>query len=281
MLPDSPPPVLPRHLLPPGTRCPAGASNLAFALGCLPRPARRDMLVFYQFCRVVDDIADDPEMAPEEKLARLVEWENALADPARLPEDLAQVLDRHAIEAEALRPILRGVRSDVQPRSFADWEELRSYCWDVAVAVGLVSNRITGAHSAAAARYAENLGLALQLTNILRDVAEDAALGRVYFSADSLAAHGVTREEILQGRPGPGFTGLWQAQAERAAEYFAAVADGPPPGEKHALRAAEVMRTIYHALLQRLRRDPSRIWRERCRLPGWQKALLLARAFWR
>ena len=158
------------------------SSNLAIALWCLPRERRKDALFFYSFCRAVDDIADNVEMLTAEKLQRLDEWDAALATGTGLPEELAAVMHRHELSPALLREIVAGCRRDVSdtPIVYETFEELRDYCWQVAGAVGVAAARIFGAHSPQARDYAEHLGLALQLTNIIRDVREDAEMRRVY-----------------------------------------------------------------------------------------------------
>jgi len=267
--------VLPPRIL---TGAKAGAclrSNLAFALLRLPAQVRSDMLVFYQFCRVLDDLADEVDRPLAQRAEALRLWREALLGKQPLPVDLAGVLQRHHIPPEMLLEIHDGVTADLHPQPFADWASLRRYCERVAVAVGLVSNRITGCKSPEADEYAQNLGLALQLTNILRDVNEDARMGRVYFCDADLEASGVTREEILRGNPGPNFSLLWQRQARRAADFFAAVAQGAPAEDRRALSAAEIMRKLYSRLLRKMEADGAAVWEKRYRLNWCEKLAVL------
>lgn len=269
--------ALPVRLLPHGFSAAWWKSNLAFALLCLPRSTRSSMLVFYQFCRVLDDLADDLSLPFHERSSRLALWKKALEGGCPLPGDLDVVIRAHAIPRELLLEIHTGVSQDLVPAPFKTRGDLDAYCRRVAVAVGLASNLITGCKTPTATDYAHNLGMALQLTNILRDVREDAAMGRVYFCDEDLEACGVTREEILQCRPGPGFAALWESQARRAASFFAAVSQGPPPADRNALRAAEIMRKLYASLLQKMCSDDARVWERRYRLSWAEKIRVVLR----
>jgi phytoene synthase len=252
------------------------ASNLAFGLRALPPDRRRDALVFYRFCRLLDDIADSPLLSPDEKTRALAAWEAALASPAALPPDLAGLVARHGIDPALLREILAGVRADLTVRRYATFADARQYCWRVASAVGLVSIRIFGCVDSASEAYAESLGLALQWTNILRDVGEDAANDRIYLPLDELARFGVSEADILARRPSPAFLALMRFQAARAEEFFADAQ--APAADRKALVPAEIMRAIYATLLRRMRADGFRVLEKRYRVNRLEKLLLAARA---
>lgn len=260
--------ILPRQLLPTGVSTAWWKSNLAFALLRLPADIRHDMMIFYQFCRVLDDLTDDTTRPLDFRVRCLDLWKQALEGKVALPGDLQQVIAKHHLSLKLLLEIHAGVSRDLDPTPFANWGALQEYCYQVAVAVGLASNRITGCTSPESNDYAHNLGMALQLTNILRDVREDAAMGRVYFSADDLDACGVSREKILCGCPEPSFLKLWKLQAGRAGKYFDAMDCGPPSQDRRALAAAEIMRKLYRRLLVKMQADGAKVWQKRYRL-GW------------
>jgi phytoene synthase len=268
---------LPGQLLPAGISAAWLKSNLAFALLCLPGAVRRDMMIFYQFCRILDDLADETTVPFEIREAFLDLWKEGILGKLPLPSDLAGVITKHQVPRQLLLEIHAGVTRDLRPAPFATRECLQKYCSQVAVAVGLASNLITGCKSPDSNNYAENLGMALQLTNILRDVREDAAVGRVYFCAEDLEACGVNREDILAGAPGPNFPKLWQLQAGRARKYFDAVACGPPAQDRRALAAAEIMRKLYGQLLVKMETDGARVWEKRYRLSWLEKLRALIR----
>lgn len=255
----------------------AKASNLAFALGCLPTERRRDALIFYGFCRAVDDVADDPALPAPQKYRALQAWRRALED-GQLPE-LAAVIHRRSLDPALLHEIILGVESDIAPVQPATLQDLQKYCWRVASAVGLVSIRIFGCRDVASEAYAEELGYALQWTNILRDVGEDARLGRVYLPREDTARFGVSGESLLAGRPEGDFAGLMRFQAGRAREFFARAKSHLSPVDFRALTPAEMMREIYSRILARMEEDNFRVFQRRYRLGRLEKLgiLLLTR----
>jgi 15-cis-phytoene synthase len=262
---------------------PTGAkkSNLAYALGCLPSDRRRDALVFYDFCRAVDDIADDPKRSPEEKRELLGLWKTCLSHGENLPKALLAVLTRHGIERRLLVEIVRGVETDIDPTRFETSEDLRAYCWRVASAVGLVSIEIFGCKNPGSKLYAELLGHALQLTNILRDVAEDAAVGRIYLPLEDLRRFGVTESSLVTGKPSRNFAALMRFEAERARSLFADARRALPLDDADSLRPAELMRAIYQRILSRMESDGFRVFQKRYRLSRVEKlVVLLYFRFW-
>jgi phytoene synthase len=262
---------------------PAGAqkSNLAYALGCLPPARRHDALVFYDFCRAVDDIADDPGRSAEKKRELLELWKTCLTRGENLPEALWAVLVRHGIDRRLLVEIVRGVETDIEPTRFQTYEDLRTYCWRVASAVGLVSIQIFGCKNPASKTYAELLGYALQLTNILRDVAEDAALGRIYLPVEDLQKFEVSESSLLAGKPSGNFSALMRLETARARSLFAAARHAFPAEDAYALKPAELMRAIYERILSRMEADNFRVFERRYRLSRVEKlAAFLYFRFW-
>ena len=178
-------------------------SNLAFALAVLPREKRADMRVFYAFCRVIDDIADSGESEDRQGRVGLNRWED-LCDPSGtlIPEpglerEFVALRDKYRLPSPILKEIIAGVRTDLEGVRFDRVESLMQYCFRVAGAVGLISIEIFGYQHPGCRDYAEKLGYALQWTNILRDVGEDAAAGRIYLPLEDLRRFGLSEEEIL------------------------------------------------------------------------------------
>ena len=165
-------------------------SNLAFALRILPPELRADAVVFYAFCRTMDDLADDPGLAAEERAASLSAWRRGLAagfeSPTPFQAEVLEMRDRRGIPNELLEAVIDGCLMDLEPRRYRTWDDLSEYIWKVACAVGLVSIRLFGCEHPASERYAVALGRALQLTNILRDIDEDAEIGRLYLPREAL-----------------------------------------------------------------------------------------------
>jgi phytoene synthase len=263
------------HALQLASRVGARKSNLAFALTCLPPERRRDALVFYDFCRAVDDIADEPGRSPSEKRELLDLWKAALRTGDNLPSALAQVLTRHKIDTRLLLEIVLGVEMDIEPVRYQTYEQLRAYCWRVASAVGLVSVEIFGCRNPKSKIYAESLGLALQITNILRDIAEDAAVGRIYLPLEDLNRFGVTETDLLRGDTDDSFGAVMRFEAARARGLFAEARRALPADDAVALRPAEIMRAIYEKILSRMEADGFRVFQRRYRLSKAEKLLLL------
>ena len=260
-------------------------SNLVLGLFLLRGERRRDALLFSDFCRTVDDLADLPGNPPERKKELLDGWLEALKpeNEEALPADFRNMVARRDLDRELLREIVRGMLMDVgdaEQTRYATFKDLEIYCRRVASAVGLLSARIFGAHGAAVDRYAEQLGVALQLTNILRDVAEDASIGRIYIPREDLERFGVTEREILESKSSPSMTHLLNHQAERADSYFAKaeLAWSEMSVNQHRLmRPARFMSALYRDLLLQMHRDRYDVLSKRYRVPTLRKLLILLR----
>ena len=259
----------------------ASRSNLALAFVALPRERRRDIRVFYAFCRLIDDIADDPGRSVAERRAALDAWRHALVaeEPGEpfLAPAVRALIARYRINSEHLREIIAGCEMDLAGASYETWEELRLYCHRVASVVGLVSIEIFGYRDPACRLYATELGLALQLTNILRDVGEDFANGnRIYLPREDLARFGYTAGDLAHARHDERFLALMRFEADRAAGFYENAAAALPPGDRRSMAAAEIMRAVYHRLLAKMRRENFRVFGRRTRLSRATKLALIA-----
>jgi len=248
-------------------------SNLAFALRFLPPERRRDMADFYAFCRVIDDLADDPSLPADSKRASLARWRAGLDDdfggtPDGVVESATVALRRkYAIPADWLVEIVRGCESDIDVKRYATFEDLRAYCYRVASVVGLVSARVFGCVRPESEHYAVHLGYALQITNILRDVGQDFRDdARIYLPAEDMDRFGYTVEDLAARRNDHRFRALMDFEAARADAFFASALAFHTPDDRRALRAAEGMRRVYSAILMKMRRDGFRVFDRRYRL---------------
>jgi phytoene synthase len=255
----------------------AKSSNLAFTLLCLPRARRDDAILFYRFCRTVDDIADQPGLAIDEKHNRLTAWLDAVE--SRLPADLENLITRYSIDRSHFTAIIKGCASDIVPRRFPALADLEFYCWQVACAVGLVSIRIFGCRDSRSEAYAVHLGHALQLTNILRDIAEDARHGRIYLPQEDLARFGVTEEEILNRQDSARFKALMRFETARARARFAAAV--PPPTDFKSLLPARMMNAVYQKILNRIECENFPILQKRVTLSTREKLTSTLSVFFR
>ena len=263
----------------------SGRSNLALAFLCLPREKRADMNVFYTFCRLVDDIADSTTLPPEEKTALLNAWRAVVIASAGSPHVRGLAGELHALVAKYHLPpahlldIIAGVEMDIVSRQYQSFEQLRAYCYRVASVVGLVSIEIFGYHEPATRRYAVDLGLALQLTNIIRDVAIDLENGgRIYLPMEDLERFGYTPADLRAGVYDKRFQSLMAFEADRAETYYRTAVENLAATDRRAMVAAEIMRAIYWRLLQRIRRDRYRVFERRYRLSTPAKLAVLTGA---
>lgn len=255
-------------------------SNLAVALRLLPPQKRADMVVFYAFCRVIDDLADDETVPAEARKAALERWRQGLrsgfAHPAPLEREVIEMRDRREIPNVLLEAVIDGCLMDLEPRRFETWEELSRYTWKVASAVGLVSVRLFGASSSATDEYAVALGHALQLTNILRDVGEDWWNGgRIYLPLEDLRHFGYSERDLEKGVRDARFMALMTFEAERAEAFYREAEAHLRQAGKERLAPARMMAEVYRTLLKRMRADGFRVFDRRYRLSKARKFLIL------
>ncbi len=239
-------------------------SNLALAFVSLGKAQRRDITIFYAFCRLVDDIADDPGIPREERERQLTTWRRSLQGPVPgeppLAGEVRGLLARYPITPAMLEEIIDGVEMDLTIARYDTSADLRAYCYRVASAVGLVSIEIFGYRHRACREYAVELGLALQLTNILRDVAKDLANGRIYLPREEMARFGYSAADLEQRVYDDRFVRLMQSEADRAEHHFRKAAAVLPREDRRSMIGAEIMASIYHALLRQMERDGFRVF---------------------
>ena len=257
-------------------------SNFALAFIALPPERRRDITTFYAFCRVIDDIADEPGPSPAEKASQLAAWKRALCEPFTgeppLAAEVRALIEKYRIRAELLVELVQGCEMDLIPARYQTRDDLLRYCYRVASVVGLASIEIFGYRNPATQRYAIELGYALQWTNILRDVAKDFANGgRIYLPLDDLARFGITPEDLALRQGGPRFGELMAFEAEQAEAFYASALAELPPEDRRSMAAAEMMRRIYHRLLGKMRRDGFRVFEKQYRLSKLEKLGIAAR----
>lgn len=258
----------------------ASKSNLALAFISLPRERRDDITVFYAWCRVIDDIADDPGESTAHRQAALDLWKQALVesvpgDPPLGPAVRA-LIAKYKLPVAHFLEIIAGVEMDLSGASYETWDDLRLYCYRVASVVGLVSIEIFGCRDEGSKTYAVKLGLALQLTNILRDVGQDFANGgRIYLPREDLARFGYTAEDLAAGRRNDAFLALMRFEAGRARGFYTAAVAARPPIDRRALTAAEIMRAVYFRLLERMESGGFAVFDRRYSLSRFEKVALI------
>jgi phytoene synthase len=264
------------------------ASNLALAFVLLPRAKRRAMCALYAFCRSVDDVADEESRPVAERRAQLAAWREDIAlacadgQPRfRVNQELQPYIRQHRLPFALFDELIRGCEMDLDIHRYETWADLEQYCFRVASVVGLLSIEVFGYRNPACRDYAWALGQALQLTNILRDVRTDAQRGRIYLPQAELRACGVSPEEVLHLQYSDRFRQLASRVAQRAKAFYAQARRSLPPEDRRAMRAAELMGSVYWRLLAKLERQQFDVFSPPPpRLSAGQKLVLIGRAWW-
>lgn len=235
------------------------ASNLAFAFIMLPREKRRHMAPLYAFCREIDDVADNESIPAEKRRKQLAAWRNdiQLAVSFKRPvfpvsQELQIAINRFNLPRTLFEELLSGVESDLNTTRYKTHKELQHYCYQVASVVGLLSIEVFGYKNPRCRDYAIQLGLALQYTNILRDVWSDAKRNRIYLPQEDLRKFQVCEKEILNGNYSARYRRLAQHVASCAKKFYWKAARLLPAEDRRTMAPAETMGRIYWALLRQL-----------------------------
>jgi 15-cis-phytoene synthase len=265
------------------------ASNLALAFILLPGEKRDAMSALYAFCRAVDDVADEDSVPTEQRRTELAAWR---ADIRRacdnkkpefiLNQEFAPVIQQFKLSFAHFDELIQGCEMDLEKLRYANYDELELYCHRVASVVGLLSLEIFGYQNPACHDYAIYLGKALQLTNILRDVKNDAARGRIYLPQSELKKFNVSEQEILDGKYSANYFSLAHSVAARAKHFYALAQKTLPPEDRCAMVAAELMGSVYWRLLQKLEREKFNVFgAARLKLSKPQKLALIFKSWFR
>ena len=263
------------------------ASNLALAFILLPREKREAMSALYAFCREVDDVADEESRPVEERRAALAAWREDIRRACEggkpvMPtnQEFQPIIRRYNLPFALFDDLIRGCEMDLAKNRYQDYEELELYCYRVASVVGLLSIEIFGYHFPATRNYAVALGKALQFTNILRDVGNDAHRGRIYLPQVEFDRFGVKPEEILRGEYSDRFRALAAEFARRAKAHYRAARETLSGEDRPKMVAAELMGMVYWRLLLKLEREEFRVLRpEPMRLSKPHKLALIVRCW--
>jgi phytoene synthase len=253
-------------------------SSFYYSFLFLPPERRQAITALYAFCREVDDAVDDT-IDPAVARMKLAWWRTQIdqlfAGHAEHP--VMQALMPHIqacrLTAERLYAVIEGMQMDLDYSEYPDWPSLRKYCWHAAGVVGELSAGVFGYTQSQTLIYAEKLGLAFQLTNIIRDVGEDARRGRIYLPADDLQTFKVEASEIIDGQHSDRFVGLMRFQTERARQLYREAMRALPEADRRAQRPGLMMAAIYYTLLGEIERDNWHVLDQRI-------ALTPIRKFW-
>lgn len=264
------------------------AKNFYYSFLLLERPQRDAMCAIYAFMRYSDDLSDDPANTDKKRLWQSVaEWRLELnralegeVDGNPLWPAFHDTVQRYNIPHRFFHEMIDGILSDLEPREMQTFEELYRYCYQVASVAGLTIIHIFGFDNVRALLLAERCGVAFQLTNILRDVREDAELGRVYLPREDLVRFGVTTEQLRSGVEDEAFRRLMRFEAARAHGYFKESAPLEKLIRPKSRRSLWALREIYMTLLARLEKADFPVLTRRINVPTAMKLAILLRAFW-
>jgi phytoene synthase len=265
-------------------RAAASGSSFYYSFLFLPPPRRRAITALYAFCREVDDVVDechDPQLAA----TKLAWWRQEVGRLyAGQPDHpvtraLRPVLEQFNLPQEQLLEIIDGMEMDLQQTRYLDFKALSLYCYRVASVVGLLAAEIFGYEDRQTQKYAHDLGTAFQLTNIIRDVGEDARRGRVYLPIDELQRFDVPLSDLLNARYSDHFRALMEFQIERAEQYYAQAMNALPAADRKAQRPGLVMAAIYRTLLAEIKRDGCQVLSQRTSLTPVRKVWIAWRTW--
>jgi phytoene synthase len=254
----------------------ASGSSFYYSFLFLPAPRRRAITALYAFCREVDDVVDETaEM--QIAAAKLAWWRAEVANLYRgnpqhpVTRALLPFIQEYSLPQEHLNEIIDGMEMDLTQTRYLDWPALERYCYRVAGVVGLLAARIFGYRDTRTLEYARHLGIAFQLTNIIRDVGEDARKNRIYLPMDELKRFEVPAADILNARETPQFNALIRFQDERARSWYDKALAALPAQDRRAQRPGLIMAAIYRALLDEIGRDGFRVLSRRISLTPLRK----------
>ncbi len=263
-----------------------GAKNFYYAFLTLPKEKRQAIYAAYAFCRVADDIADD-EDATTDRAAALSALRETLFGSyegnarGAVFSALSDAAQRYSIPAEYFDDVIKGVEMDLHKRRYATFEELREYCYYVASAVGLICIEIFEYTDPKAIEYAIDLGIAMQLTNIMRDVAEDAVSGRIYLPKEDMDRFGYSEEELLASVNNENFRSLMAFQAARAREYYERGRLLYPLLDRRSRACPRTLESVYSRLLDRMEAEDFPVFEKRVAISKAAKIALMARLWLR
>jgi phytoene synthase len=254
----------------------SSGSSFYYSFLFLPADTRRAITALYAFCREVDDVVDechDVGVAQQ----KLDWWRNEISETFKgnphhpVAVELARLIEPHQIPMKHLLEIIEGMQMDLLQTRYRDIEELEEYCYHAASAVGLLAARLFGYEHETTKEYAHDLGMAFQLTNIIRDVSEDAARGRVYLPQELLEKYQVAENELSKNTLSDGLQSVLKELSVRAENYYQSALNALPESDRWNQRSGLIMSAIYHALLNRIRENNFDVMNGRTSLPRLSK----------
>ncbi|HOV98725.1 MAG: presqualene diphosphate synthase HpnD [Bacteroidetes bacterium] len=255
-------------------------SNFYLSFVSLPKAKRFAIETIYAFCRITDDIVDEGEN-DEEKHDRLLQWTDELKlslygdSNYSILNHLAAIIQKFHIPVDLFYELISGMEMDLTQKRYETFEELKTYCYRVASTVGLICAEVFGYRKETTKEYAVNLGIALQLTNILRDIKDDAQRGRIYIPLEDLHRFGYTEEELLRCEYNENFIALMKFECNRARSFFQKAKVHLAEEDKPIFTAARIMGNIYYLLLKQIERKNYDVFTQRIRLASPYKLMVV------
>ena len=254
-------------------------SNFYYSFFSLPSDKRKALYAIYALCRCLDDVVDKSANRLEAS-EELLKWTTEIinmykGNPSHpLTIDLKSYIDKYSIPQKYFLELIKGVEMDLTKDRYGTFDELHKYCYRVASIVGLICAEVFGYHNATTLGYAVDLGIALQLTNIMRDIKADTLNGRIYLPLEDLKKFGYTEEDLLSSTYNQAFVELMRFEAERARSYYKRAVETLPKEDQRAMVAAEIMRAIYSRLLQEIESANYDVFAHPPKLSKLQKILI-------
>jgi phytoene synthase len=256
-------------------------SSFLYSFFFLPPEKRQAIYTLYAFCRQTDDIADAPSPL-EKRIQQLNGWEAELKNcfsrkVSNYFDSLKQVAEQFKIPYDYFIELIEGVRMDLNQLNYRSFDELRLYCYRVASCVGLMCIQVFGYRDPQVVKYAEHLGIALQLTNIIRDVGTDLSMGRIYIPEEDLQRFHLTKDDLYSKKYTANFQAMMRFEAERAHEFYRKANAALPPQERRNMLVAEIMKNVYFKLLKKIEADNFRVLDQQIKISTSTKLLTTAK----
>jgi len=264
----------------------ASGSSFTLSFLILPKANREAMTALYAFCREVDDVVDecsDYQVAQTKLNWWKQEIEALYAGTPQHPVTKALMAYIHPFNLPKghFLEVIDGMEMDIKFNRYQDFKQLQLYCYRVASVVGQLSAQIFGYQQRNTLKYAHDLGIAFQLTNIIRDIGEDARRGRIYLPLDELAQAKVSEDDILKGRETPAFQTLMATQIARAENFYDKALNQLPKQDAKSQRAGLIMAAIYRTLLREIKSEPHVVLNSKVSLPPFRKLTLALAAYFK
>jgi len=259
-------------------------SSFRYSFSFLPKEKRKALHTIYAFCRTTDDIVDNDD-DDSKKFLNINKWRVELSkafdgtSSYQLLNQLVEIANKFNIPTQHFYELIKGVEMDLFNKRYETFQELKDYCYHVASSVGLISIKIFGICNERVVKYAENLGIALQLTNILRDIKTDAKYTRIYIPKEDILKFNYSEEELLTFRYNANFIRLMEFESNRAENYFQIAQSALLPGDKKFLYVPKIMERIYFHTLKRIKANNYDVFSKSLRLPKYLQLLIAMKYF--